>query len=108
MNFDVCETHILIMITDFYALEASMLTILLLNPNIKTLWNKRRSLIQDKKSQPEFELHFIKLVLTYKPKAQDALNYRKWLLNEHKGIKKLDILISSNPLLMHCNQLQKY
>lgn len=32
------------------------------------------------KSNTTFELNFTKLVLTYKPKSQDALNYRKWLL----------------------------
>ncbi|XP_065206096.1 protein prenyltransferase alpha subunit repeat-containing protein 1-like [Planococcus citri] len=66
--------------------DASILILLLLNPNIKTLWNKRKSSMLAGKSNVPFELNFTKLVLTYKPKSQDALNYRKWLLKVYNHI----------------------
>lgn len=76
-------------ISDSCNYDASLLTILLLNPDIKTLWNKRRLLILDKKAQLDFELNFVRLVLSFKPKSQDALNYRKWLLREFKGMRTI-------------------
>ncbi|XP_065220852.1 protein prenyltransferase alpha subunit repeat-containing protein 1-like [Planococcus citri] len=80
--------------------DASVLTLLLLNPNIKTLWNKRRTFVSSGKSSVDFELNFIKLVLSFKPKSQDALNYRKWLLKFHHLITYQNFVQKDLPLIL--------
>lgn len=53
---------------------------LLLNPELCTLWNKRRELVSRNLLEQSGELHFTKLILSRKPKCNDAFSYRRWLL----------------------------
>lgn len=54
---------------------------LLLNPELSTLWNKRRDLVFRSDLHRIAELRFTKLVLSRKPKSNDAFSYRRWLLD---------------------------
>lgn len=61
--------------------ELRLLTVaLLLNPYMKTFWNRRRKLVLSGDLDPYSELRYVVLILTYKPKIQDVFTYRKWLL----------------------------
>lgn len=53
---------------------------LLLNPEINSLWNRRRELVEGLLIDKTVELHFIRLVLSRKPKCNEAFAYRRWLL----------------------------
>ncbi|XP_026493241.1 protein prenyltransferase alpha subunit repeat-containing protein 1 isoform X1 [Vanessa tameamea] len=53
---------------------------ILLNPEINSLWNKRRDLVLGLLLDKTVELHFIRLVLSRKPKCNEAFVYRRWLL----------------------------
>ncbi|XP_072937911.1 protein prenyltransferase alpha subunit repeat-containing protein 1 [Epargyreus clarus] len=55
--------------------------ILLLNPELSTFWNRRRALVQNCVLEKSTELHFTRLVLSRKPKCNDAFSYRRWLLD---------------------------
>lgn len=54
---------------------------LLINPELSFLWNKRRMLILKSLLDKMSELQFTRLVLTRKPKCNDAFAYRRWLLD---------------------------
>lgn len=54
---------------------------LLLNPDLNTLWNKRRMLLEKSLLDNNSELHFTRLVISRKPKCNDAFAYRRWLLD---------------------------
>ncbi|CAG4935084.1 unnamed protein product [Colias eurytheme] len=53
---------------------------LLINPDVTTLWNKRREIVQILLLDKVSELQFSQLVLSRKPKCNDAFAYRRWLL----------------------------
>lgn len=53
---------------------------LLLNPEINTLWNKRRDWVLQSSLNKNNELHFTRLILSRKPKSNEAFGYRRWLL----------------------------
>ncbi|XP_045501295.1 protein prenyltransferase alpha subunit repeat-containing protein 1 [Colias croceus] len=53
---------------------------LLINPDVTTLWNKRREIVQMLLLDKVSELQFSQLVLSRKPKCNDAFAYRRWLL----------------------------
>lgn len=53
---------------------------LLLNPDITSLWNKRREMVLKSLLEKSTELQFTKIVLSRKPKCNDAFAYRRWLL----------------------------
>ncbi|XP_068622559.1 protein prenyltransferase alpha subunit repeat-containing protein 1 [Battus philenor] len=53
---------------------------LLLNPELTLLWNKRRILVSKCLLDKCSELHFTKLIISRKPKCNDAFAYRRWLL----------------------------
>ncbi|CAG9790860.1 unnamed protein product [Diatraea saccharalis] len=55
---------------------------LLINPELNSLWNKRREMVLNCFLQKSSELQFSKLVLSRKPKCNDAFAYRRWLLKE--------------------------
>lgn len=54
---------------------------LLLNPELNSLWNKRRELVILNFTEKHTELQFTKLVLSRKPKCNEAFSYRRWLIN---------------------------
>ncbi|XP_059056145.1 protein prenyltransferase alpha subunit repeat-containing protein 1 isoform X2 [Achroia grisella] len=54
---------------------------LLLNPELNSLWNKRRELVLKAFLEKSSELQFTKLVLSRKPKCSDAFAYRRWFLD---------------------------
>lgn len=53
---------------------------LLLNPEMNSLWNRRREMIVQSLLDKTLELHFARLVLSRKPKCNEAFSYRRWLL----------------------------
>ncbi|XP_013170046.1 PREDICTED: protein prenyltransferase alpha subunit repeat-containing protein 1-A isoform X2 [Papilio xuthus] len=64
---------------------------LLLNPDLSTLWNKRRMLVEKSMLDNYNELHFTRLVISRKPKCNDAFAYRRWLLDIIFADKSLQI-----------------
>ncbi|KAI5651593.1 protein prenyltransferase alpha subunit repeat domain-containing protein [Phthorimaea operculella] len=65
---------------------------LLLNPELSSFWNKRRELMIRHLLDKSSELQFTKIVLSRKPKCNDAFAYRRWLL---QGILQDDTLQSN-------------
>ncbi|XP_034833335.1 protein prenyltransferase alpha subunit repeat-containing protein 1 [Maniola hyperantus] len=65
---------------------------LLLNPEINSLWNKRREMVLQSLLDKAVELHFVRLVLSRKPKCNEAFSYRRWLL---------ELLLEDSTLPMH-------
>ncbi|PZC85236.1 hypothetical protein B5X24_HaOG202421 [Helicoverpa armigera] len=57
-------------------------TTILLNPDISTLWNKRREMLGKNYLEWSSELQFARLVLSRKPKCNDAFAYRRWILQD--------------------------
>ncbi|XP_066157843.1 protein prenyltransferase alpha subunit repeat-containing protein 1 [Euwallacea fornicatus] len=53
---------------------------LLINPDVTTFWNMKRELVKGDVLNCEGELSFSKLVLTKKPKSNEAFSYRRWLI----------------------------
>lgn len=53
---------------------------ILINPDVTSLWNKRREMTAQQYNSWFSELHFTKLVLTRKPKCNEAYSYRRWIL----------------------------
>lgn len=58
-------------------------TLLLLQPDLVTLWNCRRHLILSGHLLVPSELKFSELVLQLKPKSATTFNYREWLFQAH-------------------------
>ncbi|KAJ8714489.1 hypothetical protein PYW07_002714 [Mythimna separata] len=54
---------------------------LLINPDVTSLWNKRREMTSQQFHDWFSEMHFTKLVLTRKPKCNEAYSYRRWILS---------------------------
>lgn len=57
-------------------------TTLLLNPDITTLWNKRREMMEKNFLEWVSELQFARLVISRKPKCNEAFMYRRWILED--------------------------
>lgn len=55
---------------------------LLINPELSTMWNKRREMVIKCLIEKSSELQFTRLVLSRKPKCNDAFAHRRWLLEE--------------------------
>lgn len=55
---------------------------LLINPELSTLWNKRREMVEFHLLEKTFELQFTKIALSRKPKCNDIFSYRRWLLQD--------------------------
>lgn len=53
---------------------------ILINPDITSLWNKRREMVVKSLLEKSRELQFTKLVLSRKPKCNDAFGYRRWII----------------------------
>ncbi|KAJ0175206.1 hypothetical protein K1T71_009347 [Dendrolimus kikuchii] len=53
---------------------------LLLNPELSTLWNKRREMVAKGFLEMSSELMYTRIVLARKPKCNDVFSYRRWLL----------------------------
>ncbi|GFY70967.1 protein prenyltransferase alpha subunit repeat-containing protein 1 [Trichonephila inaurata madagascariensis] len=54
--------------------------ILLINPEIETVWNARKEFVCQNLLLPENELKFSELVLSRKPKSSPVYAHRKWVL----------------------------
>ncbi|KAH8387303.1 hypothetical protein KR093_006120 [Drosophila rubida] len=52
---------------------------LLINPDVTTFWHIRRQLVQKNRLSINKELQFSALVLSMKPKSNEAFAYRRWL-----------------------------
>ncbi|XP_063383201.1 protein prenyltransferase alpha subunit repeat-containing protein 1 [Cydia fagiglandana] len=61
-------------------LEKLLNVTLLLNPELNTFWNKRKELVLRLLLDKTAELRFTKLVLSRKPKCNDAFSHRRWIL----------------------------
>ncbi|XP_041980888.1 protein prenyltransferase alpha subunit repeat-containing protein 1 [Aricia agestis] len=71
--------------------------ILLLNPDIGTFWNKRRDIVQDMLLDKIYELHYSRLILSRKPKCNDAFAYRRWILDkifQDESVSNIDSLVN--------------
>ncbi|XP_073959897.1 protein prenyltransferase alpha subunit repeat-containing protein 1-B-like isoform X2 [Choristoneura fumiferana] len=80
---------------------------LLLNPELNTFWNKRRELLLRCMLDREAELRFTRLVLSRKPKCNEAFAHRRWLLeavmkDENLQTRDIETLISEE---LHICQL---
>ncbi|XP_030020111.2 protein prenyltransferase alpha subunit repeat-containing protein 1 [Manduca sexta] len=72
---------------------------LLLNPDLSTLWNKRREMVLKCFLDKGSELRFTRLVLSRKPKCNDAYAYRRWLLelilqDESLQLNRIEVLVN--------------
>ncbi|KAK6631443.1 hypothetical protein RUM44_005970 [Polyplax serrata] len=54
----------------------------LLNPEMPTVWNRRRELIIARRMVADDELRLTRMALSRKPKCNDVLVYRKWIITE--------------------------
>ncbi|EAL40851.4 AGAP002731-PA [Anopheles gambiae str. PEST] len=52
---------------------------ILINPDVATFWNLRRQLFAKNRLDISKEFHFSALVLSKKPKSNEAFAYRRWL-----------------------------
>ncbi|XP_058130126.1 protein prenyltransferase alpha subunit repeat-containing protein 1 [Anopheles ziemanni] len=52
---------------------------ILINPDVATFWNLRRQLFAKNRLDISREFHFSALVLSKKPKSNEAFAYRRWL-----------------------------
>ncbi|KAH8294462.1 hypothetical protein KR018_008819 [Drosophila ironensis] len=52
---------------------------LLINPDVTTFWHIRRQLVQKNRLSINKELQFSALILSTKPKSNEAFAYRRWL-----------------------------
>lgn len=61
---------------------------ILINPDVATFWNYRRRLFQKNRLNISREFQFSAIVLTKKPKSNDAFFYRRWLYSfqSHESI----------------------
>lgn len=61
---------------------------LLINPDVMTFWNARRRLLQKDRLDIGKEFKFSAMVLSKKPKSNDAFCYRRWLYSfqSHESI----------------------
>lgn len=61
---------------------------LLINPDVTTFWNARRRLLQKDRLDIGQEFKFSAIVLSKKPKSNDAFCYRRWLYSfqSHESI----------------------
>lgn len=61
---------------------------ILINPDVATFWNFRRRLFQKNRLNISREFQFSAIVLTKKPKSNDAFSYRRWLYSfqSHESI----------------------
>lgn len=61
---------------------------LLINPDVSTFWNARRRLLQKDRLDIGREFKFSAIVLSKKPKSNDAFFYRRWLFSfqSHESI----------------------
>jgi len=83
---------------DYSRTNMILLGALLLKPDLPLFWNMRKELINMKKIDPAFELHFTEVVLSYKPKCAEVFFHRKWLISDFmKGAQK-DINLWDNEL----------
>lgn len=61
---------------------------LLINPDVVTFWNARRRLLQKDRLDIGREFKFAAIVLSKKPKSNEAFSYRRWLFSfqSHESI----------------------
>lgn len=52
---------------------------LLINPDVATFWNMRRMLVEKNQLNLIKEFQFSAIVLSIKPKSNEAFAYRRWL-----------------------------
>lgn len=52
---------------------------ILINPDVATFWNLRRMLVEKNKLNLGKEFAFSSIVLSKKPKSNEAFAYRRWL-----------------------------
>ena len=73
-----------------------LLGVALLNPDMPAAWSCRKELIKMRKLQVDNELRLTSLALSRKPKCNEALAHRRWIITEYfleKGKLIINILI---------------
>lgn len=58
---------------------------ILINPDVATFWNYRRRLFEENRLDIRREFQFTTIVLSKKPKSNDAFAYRRWLYSFQSG-----------------------
>lgn len=59
-----------------------LLGVALLNPDMSTVWSRRRELILSRKMTIDNELRLTRMTLSRKPKSNEALAHRRWVISE--------------------------
>ncbi|KAL0271815.1 UNVERIFIED_CONTAM: hypothetical protein PYX00_008797 [Menopon gallinae] len=59
-----------------------LLGVALLNPEMSTVWSRRRELILSRKMTVDNELRLTRMALSRKPKSNEALAHRRWVISE--------------------------
>lgn len=67
---------------NLYKVIPCLTGVALLNPEMVTVWNKRRELIIAKKLHVDNELRLTRMTLSRKPKCNQALSHREWIITE--------------------------
>ncbi|XP_045513635.1 protein prenyltransferase alpha subunit repeat-containing protein 1-A isoform X2 [Pieris brassicae] len=67
---------------------------LLINPDLSVLWNKRREMVQELLLDKSTELKFTRLVLSRKPKCNDAFAHRRWILGTYLNSHQINTMES--------------
>lgn len=63
-----------------HVVDALLMGVLLINPDVATFWNKRKEMVVDGLLNYTDELKFTRIVLSHKSKCNEVFAYRKWLL----------------------------
>lgn len=58
---------------------------ILINPDVATFWNYRRRLFEENRLDIRREFQFTTIVLSKKPKSNEAFAYRRWLYSFQSG-----------------------
>ncbi|KAL1117819.1 hypothetical protein AAG570_004134, partial [Ranatra chinensis] len=65
---------------DHAIINRLLMGVLMINPNITTFWNMRKDQMESDKLDPDFELRFTALALSWKPNCADIFAHRKWII----------------------------
>jgi protein prenyltransferase alpha subunit repeat containing protein 1 len=75
---------------------------ILINPDVSTFWNIRRQLFGKNRLDITKEFQFTAIVLSKKPKSNEAFSYRRWLYSYQSKLKIIRILMDCTNILIRC------
>ncbi|XP_054159853.1 protein prenyltransferase alpha subunit repeat-containing protein 1-B-like [Oppia nitens] len=83
-------------------------TLLLLNPDLTTVWSARKELIENGFIKVLTELRFSEVLLTRKPKSADNFAHRQWLLKYFMKSETLSDELITNELRVTLDTSSRY